>query len=230
MAQPTCEQIVNELTALSDPIGLEVMARFGDRPKKALGGLSAPQLKAIAKRAGRSHALAADLWATGIYEARLVATMVDEPAKVTEAQMDAWAVEFDSWAICDCCCSYLFDKTPYAYTKAVQWAERDEEYVKRAGFAMMAVMAVHDKKAPDDCFVQFLPIIKAHADDSRNFVKKAVNWALRQIGKRNLALNHAAIETAHEIHALPHSAAKWIASDALRELTGAPVQSRLRSR
>jgi 3-methyladenine DNA glycosylase AlkD len=228
MTQPTCEEILSWLQSLSDPAGLESMARFGDRPKKALGGISNPTLKTIAKAAGKSHTLAQELWATGIYEARLVAAMVDEPAKVTEAQMDAWVADFDSWAICDCCCSYLFDKTPYAYRKAHEWSNREEEYVKRAAFAQMAVLAVHDKKAPDEPFLEFLTIIKAKSDDNRNFVKKAVNWALRQIGKRNAALNRAAIQTAREIHAQGSSSAKWIASDALRELTGEAVQARLR--
>src|SRR5215212_269748 len=202
MAQTTAAEILDELHSLSDPVGLEAMARFGDTPKKALGGLSSSMLKAIAKRAGKSHDLAEELWASGIYEARLVAAMVDEPARVTEEQMDVWVADFDSWAICDCCCSYLFDKTPYAYRKAFEWAEREEEYVKRAGFALMAVLAVHDKKAPDERFLEFLQAIKAKSDDNRNFVKKAVNWALRQVGKRNLTLNRAAIETAREIHTL----------------------------
>ena len=220
-------EAIERLRALSSPAGLEGMARFGDRPGNALGGISAPALKNLARSIGRDHTLAQELWASGIHEARLLAAMVDEPAKVTEGQMDRWVADFDSWTICDCCCSYLFDKTPFAYHKALEWAERDEEFVKRAGFALMAVMAVHDKKAPDERFLQFLPVIKAKSDDNRNFVKKAVNWALRQIGKRNGNLNRHAIAMAREIHALSFPSAKWTASDALRELKGEGVQSRL---
>lgn len=226
----TCDEILEELRSLSNPEGLEVMARFGDRPKQALGGISAPVLKAMARRIGRDHALAQNLWKSGIYEAHLLACMIDEPAKVTSEQMDSWAADFDSWAVCDCCCSYLFDRTPFAYGKALAWSERREEFVKRAGFAMMAIMAVHDKKAPDAQFLEFLPVIKAKSDDGRNFVKKAVSWALRQIGKRNTNLNRHAIATAQEIHALGFPSGKWIASDALRELTGESVQLRLQSR
>lgn len=225
-----CGEILNELRSLSNPKGLDDMARFGDRPKQALGGISAPVLKAMARRIGRDHVLAQELWASGIYEAHLLACMIDEPAKVTPEQMDAWVADFDSWAVCDCCCSYLFDRTPFAYSKAFEWSEREEEFVKRAGFAMMAILAIHDKKAPDERFLDFLPVIKAKSDDGRNFVKKAVNWALRQIGKRNANLNKAAIETAREIHALGFPSAKWIASHALRELTGEAVKSRIQSR
>jgi 3-methyladenine DNA glycosylase AlkD len=228
--QVTCDEILSELRSLADPAGLEAMARFGARPKKALGGISNPVLKELAKRVGKNHELAQDLWASGFNEARMVAAMIDVPAMVTEAQMEHWVAGFDNWAICDCCCSYLFDKTPLAYPKAFEWSEREEEYVKRAGYALMAVLAVHDKKSPDERFLEFLPVIKAGSDDSRNFVKKAVNWALRQVGKRNANLNRAAIETAREMHALGSSSAKWIASDALRELTGEAVQARLRSR
>jgi 3-methyladenine DNA glycosylase AlkD len=156
--------------------------------------------------------------------------MVDDPKSVTEAQMEQWVRDFDSWDVCDTCCGYLFDKTPISYRKALEWTERAEEYVKRAGFALIAYLAVHDKKAPDARFIEFLPAIKREATDGRNFVKKAVNWALRQIGKRNKRLNEAAIEAAHTIAALDSGSARWVASDALRELTGDAVQRRLQAR
>ena len=146
---------------------------------------------------------------------------------MTEEQVERWVSEFESWDICDDCCGNLFDKTPFAYQKAVEWSARDQEFVKRAGFALMAYLAVHDKKASDERFLEFLPIIVRESDDDRNFVRKAVNWALRQIGKRNAALNEAAIETAREIQHLDTKAGRWIAADALRELTGEAVQGRL---
>lgn len=159
------------------------------------------------------------LWKSGIHEARLLAGLVDNPQQVTEDQMEGWVKDFNSWDICDQVCSNLFDRTSFAYGKVLEWTSRDEEYVKRAGYALMAVLAVHDKKAGDEVFLAFLPIIKAGATDERNFVKKAVNWALRQIGKRNANLNKVAIKVAEEIHSIDSKSARWIASDALRELT-----------
>jgi len=153
--------------------------------------------------------------------------MIDDPKEVTEVQMERWVKDFDSWDICDQCCSNLFDKTDLAYQKAVEWSAREEEFVKRAGFVLMAALAVHDKKAEDEAFLQFLPLIKRESTDARNFVKKAVNWALRQIGKRNIVLNTKAIETAKEIRKLETRSAQWIAADALRELTSEKIQRRL---
>jgi 3-methyladenine DNA glycosylase AlkD len=155
---------------------------------------------------------------------------VDEPAKVTEAQLERWARDFDSWDICDGVCSNLFDRTPFARGKAIEWSARREEYVKRAGFVLMAALAVHDKKAPDALFREFLPLIEREATDERNFVKKAVNWALRQIGKRNGALNRDAIAAAKRIRRIDSKAARWIAADALRELQSAAVQERLKGK
>jgi 3-methyladenine DNA glycosylase AlkD len=156
--------------------------------------------------------------------------MIDDPGKVSEKQLEHWVRDFDSWAVCDGCCSTLFDKTEFAYRKAAEWSGRREEYVKRAGFVLMATLAVHDKEAGDEKFLEFLPIIKREAVDERNYVKKAVNWALRQIGKRNLNLNKSAVKTAEDIHKVDSRAAKWISSDALRELKSAAVQERLRLR
>lgn len=154
--------------------------------------------------------------------------MIDEPKMVTVKQMENWVKDFDSWDLCDQCCGDLFDKTEFAYQKAMEWSKRDEEFVKRAGFVLMAKLALHDKKAEDKAFLTFLPIIKRESIDDRNFVKKAVNWALRQIGKRNVDLNIAAVETAKEIQKMDSRSAKWIAADALRELTSEAVQQRLR--
>jgi 3-methyladenine DNA glycosylase AlkD len=160
-----------------------------------------------------------ELWATGIHEARILAAFVDDSARVTPGQMDAWAVDFDSWDVCDQTCLSLFDKTSYAVDKAKEWSGRPEEFIKRAGFALMAAMAWHDKSAPDGKLLDFLPIIVHESSDGRNFVKKAVNWALRQIGKRNASLRQAAIQTAHEIQSLGTPAGRWIAADALREFS-----------
>ncbi len=222
------EEIVSELRALANPANVEGMARYGISPVNTLG-VSIPALRALAKRAGRDHALAQQLWDTGIHEARILAAMVDEPAKVTKRQMDRWAADFDSWDIVDGCCGTLFDRTPHAYDKALQWSHSRREYVKRAGFVLMTQLAVHDKKAPDESMRQFLPVILRESGDERNFVKKAVNWALRQIGKRNRRLNAAAVATAHEIIALNTRSGRWIARDALRELQSDAVQRRLKS-
>jgi 3-methyladenine DNA glycosylase AlkD len=222
-------EILKKLECLGNPEAVKGMALFGIKSAKVYG-VSAPNLRRIAKETGKNHVLAQRLWVSGIYEARIIACMIDDPGKVSEAQLERWVKDLDSWAVCDGCCSSLFDKTEFAYRKAIEWSERQEEYVKRAGFVLMATLAVHDKKAEDEKFLEFFPLIKKEAVDERNFVKKAVNWALRQIGKRNLNLNKAAVETATDIHELDSSVAKWISSDALRELKSAAVQRRLRSR
>ena len=171
--------------------------------------------------------LAHDLWKTKIHEARILAGMIDEPEKVTEKQMEQWVKEFNSWDLCDQLCGNLFDKTRFAYKKIFEWSKREEEFVKRAGFVLIATLSVHDKRAKDKKFEQFFPIIKKHSIDERNFVKKAVNWALRQIGKRNISLNKKAIKVAREIQRIDSKSAQWIASDALRELKSEKVQKRL---
>lgn len=221
------EEIIDQLKSLSDPEAVAGMARFGIKSDKTLG-VSIPNLRKIAKKTGKNHPLALRLWDSGIHEARILAGMVDDPEMVTEEQMESWVKDFDSWDVCDQCCLNLLDKTEFAYQKAIEWSERSEEFVKRTGFVLMAQFAVHDKKASDEDFMQFFPIIKREATDKRNFVKKAVNWALRQIGKRNLNLNNKAIEIAKEIQQLDSKSAKWIATDALRELTSEAVQKRLR--
>lgn len=221
------DEVISQLKSQANPENVEGMRRFGIEAKTALG-LRKAQVEAVAKKIGKNHELAQQLWDSKIHEARHVAAMIDDWREVTEAQMERWVMDFDSWDICDDCCGSLFDKTPFAYRKALEWSEREEEFVKRAGFAMMAELAVHDKSAEDRKFLQFLPAIRRGAVDERNFVKKAVNWALRQIGKRNVALNRHAITTAEEIGRLDSKSARWIASDALRELKGEAVQTRLR--
>jgi 3-methyladenine DNA glycosylase AlkD len=182
----------------------------------------------MAKRIGHDHGLAKGLWESGVHEAKILAAMVDEPDKVTETQMEKWVDEFDSWDVCDGCCGNLFDRTPFAYEKALEWSAREKEFVKRAGFALMAELAVHDKVAPDERFVRFFGAIERGSTDPRNFVKKAVNWALRQIGKRNPKLNRAALDLAMKISRKESRSAKWVASDAIRELRSEAVQKRLR--
>jgi len=218
--------IIEKLKSLSDPEAVKGMARFGISVENAYG-VSIPALRKIAKETGKDHTLAQQLWASGIHEARTLASMIDKTEMVTEAQMESWVKDFDSWSVCDQCCSNLFDKTEFAYRKASVWSEREEEFVKRAGFVLMACLAVHDKKASDEDFLKFLLIMKRESTDDRNFVKKAVNWALRQIGKRNLNLNKEAVKAAEEIQQIDSKSAKWIAADAIRELTGEAVQKRL---
>ena len=223
------EKVLKEIKSYSNPSALVGMARFGINTKTAYG-LSKPRLRIIAKRLGKDHLLAQKLWDSGMHEARILACLIDEPEKVRSAQMEEWVRAFDSWDICDGCCGELFDKTKMAYRKAVDWSTKNEEYVKRAGFVLMAVLAVHDKQAPDAKFQRFLPIIARESCDERNFVRKAVNWALRQIGKRNLHLNKLAIGTAKQIEVTSSRSVRWIASDALRELTSPSVQRHLHGR
>jgi 3-methyladenine DNA glycosylase AlkD len=221
------DEVIERLRAHSDSAAVQGMARFGINPINILG-VSIPLIRNLAKQIGRDHDLAQRLWASGIHEARILATMVDYPQEVTARQMESWVKDFDSWDVCDQCCSNLFDKTPSAHEKACEWSSRKEEFVKRAGFTIMATLAVHDKKASNSQFERFLPIIERESTDGRNFVRKAVNWALRQIGKRNLRLNRLAINTAKQIEKKSSRSARWIASDAIRELTSASVQRKLR--
>jgi 3-methyladenine DNA glycosylase AlkD len=226
---PSCEEIIEKLRSLGRPAGVEGMARFGIRPEKAFG-IRAAVIKRMAREIGRNHRLAGELWATGIHEARAIAAMIEEPGLVTESQAERWVRDFDNWATCDGCCLYLFAYVPFAWRKVFEWSRREREFEKRAAFSLVACLTVHDKAARNEKFLKFLPVIKREAGDGRNFVRKAVNWALRQIGKRNLKLNRAAIRSAREIQKLGTPSARWIASDALRELTGDAVQKRLRSR
>ncbi|MHB8894408.1 MAG: DNA alkylation repair protein [Candidatus Geothermincolia bacterium] len=220
------DEIMRELKARANPANVEGMARFGIKPDNTLG-ISVTELRGMAREIGKDHDLAGLLWGSGIHEGRMLATLTEDPRAVTEAQADSWVEDLDSWDICDGLCFNVLWKTPFAYDKCFEWTTRDEEFVKRAGFALMAKLALSDKKAPDDRIAAFLPVIVRESSDERNFVKKAVNWALRQVGKRNLALNGQAIATAREIAVLDTKSARWIAADALRELEGDAVQARL---
>lgn len=221
------DEIIRRLKSHSNPAAVEGMARFGINPSNTLG-VSIPTLRKMGREIGTNRSLAQRLWNSEIHEARILATVIDDPREVTVKQMERWVKDFDSWDVCDQCCSNLFDKTSYAHQKAVEWASRKEEFVKRAGFALMATLAVHDKQASNAQFERYLQVIKRESDDERNFVKKAVNWALRQIGKRNLRLNRMAIETARLIQKKDSKAARWIATDAIRELTSDAVKMKLR--
>lgn len=220
------KQILTHLKSLSNPENVAGMARFGINPNNTYG-ISIPVLRNMAKEIGKDHLLAQQHWKSGIYEARILSVFIHNPAEVTEEQMEHWVKDFDSWDVCDQCCMNLFDKTKFAYEKAIEWSRREEEFVNRAGFALIASLAFHDKKADDKIFIKFLPVIKEESIDERNYVKKAVNWALRQIGKRNINLNQFAIKIAQEIQQIDSKSARWIASDALRELIGEKIQKKL---
>lgn len=208
---------------------LEGMARYAIPSDNALG-VSVADIRVLAKRLGKNHELAAALWKTGVYEARMLTSFVGEPGRVTSAQMDRWCRDFDSWGICDTLCFHLFDRTPFAWEKARRWSASPREFVKRAGFALMASLVVHDKAAPGPRFLAFLPLIEQGAHDERNFVKKAVNWALRCIGKRDATLNRAAVAVSKRLALSKEASCRWVGKDALRELAGPKVLARLARR
>jgi 3-methyladenine DNA glycosylase AlkD len=225
--------VLKRLESLGNPKNVERMARFGIITPKSYG-IPTPVLKQCArevrKQAADRHVLALELWERGIYDARVIAFLIDDPKQVTKKQMESWAKDFDNWATVDGTCCYLFCRTPFAYEKAVEWSAKKPEFIKRAGFALMAYLAVHDKSAPDKKLADFLPIIERESYDGRNFVKKAINWALRQIGKRNMNLNKLAIASASRIKNQNTPAARWIASDALRELLNPKTIKRLQNK
>jgi len=231
--------LLEALRCLGSEAGREGMARYGINVENAFGA-SVYELRRLAKGLGRDHELALALWATGNHEARVLACFVDDPTLVTERQMEAWVRGFDSWDLCDQVTTSLFDLTNHAWAKAVDWAERSGEWERRAGFALMAGLAVHDEAAANADFVELLPLVERAAFDERNFVKKAVNWALRNIGKRNRGLNAAAVACAERIHRAANAqaggerggdestrAARWVATDAFRELTSTKVRKRV---
>ncbi|MHA1125813.1 MAG: DNA alkylation repair protein [Candidatus Heimdallarchaeota archaeon] len=220
-------EIYQELVENSNPKNLTGMAKVGITPDFALG-TKIPILRAIAKRMKRNHALGLRLWEKNNRETRILASMIADPKMVTEEMMEQWVLEFNYWEICDQVIMNLFEKTPFAYKKSFEWSERDEEFVKRAGFVLMARLAVCDKKAENKEFLKFLPILKKHAQDDRNMVKKGINWALRQIGKRNRSLNVEALKTTREILTIDSKHAQWIAKNALKELTSEAIQKRLK--
>jgi len=221
------EEIIREFSALGCEANRDGMARFGINVGNAFG-VSVTNIRKIAKRYKGNHRLAQELWESGWHECRILASVIDDPALVTPGQMDRWVADFDSWDLCDQCCGNLFDKTPFAWKKAVAWSRSDLEFTRRAGFAMIAALARHDKSAPDQKFLPLLRIIEKRSDDNRNFVRKAVNWALREVGKRNPLLRQEAIDAAERILQRGTRAARWIARDALRELTAAKAGTRSR--
>jgi 3-methyladenine DNA glycosylase AlkD len=225
----TLDEVLNKLNEKAKSDQLEGMARFGIVGDQRMG-VSVPDMRRIAKDIGKNHQLALKLWDTGIPEAMIVAGMVAEPDKLTEEQMEDWVVDINSWDICDQVCMNLFEKSPYAEQKIFEWSAREEEFVKRTAYALIACLAWHDKDASDQAFTKYFPVIKNGSTDERNFVKKAVNWALRNIGKRNIELNQAAIQVAREIQAVDSKSARWIASNAIRELESDKVQERLRKK
>jgi 3-methyladenine DNA glycosylase AlkD len=223
----TIQEVLVNLESLASPEAVAGMARFGIRTENTLG-ISIPALRDFGRQIGRDHQLALELWESGLHEARILASLVDIPGQVTEEQMESWVKDFDSWDVCDQVCGNLFDRTPFARRKAVEWSQMSGEFVKRAGFVMMAGLALHDKRLADEAFEDFFPCILKESTDGRNFVKKAVNWALRGIGKRSRRLNERAVETARQIAEIDSKTARWIAADALRELTSEKVQARLK--
>lgn len=223
------DTVLAELKALGSETDRAGMARFGINTDRAFG-VSIAQLRPIARRLKRDHDLAMGLWASGFHEARLLAAFIDEPKKVTPGQMDAWAADFGSWDLCDQVCLKLFVRTPHVEEKIAMWAEDEREFVRRAGFALLAAFAVHGKTTPDRRFLPFLDLIERHADDPRNYVKKAVNWALRQIGKRSMTLRTPALALADRLAESSDKTARWIGRDAAKELSD-PVQiERIRRR
>ena len=225
-ARWTCAAALRELKALANPRVRAKMAYFGVNVTKA-HGISAPVLHSLAKRIGKNHRLAQQLWTTGIHEARILATLIGESKKVTAAEMERWVRDFDAWDVVDTACCYLYARARPAWRKAIAWSRRREEFVKRASFSLIAYLSYKDKVTPDARFARFLRVIEREAHDERNFVKKAVNWALRNIGKRNLRLNREAIHAAERIRQQGSRSARWIAADALRELKSDAVQKRL---
>jgi len=219
--------VLNKLRKKARPDQLKGMARYGIVIEKRLG-VSVPEMRRLAKELGKNHKLALSLWKTGIPEAKIIAAMIDEPEKVTENQMEDWVKDINSWDVCDQVCMNLFEKTPLAWKKIRDWSKREEEFVKRTAYSLIACLAWHDKEADDMKFIKLLPVIEFGATDERNFVKKAVNWALRNIGKRNRKLNKAAINAARKIGRINSKAARWVASDAIRELTSDAVKKRLK--
>lgn len=223
------KDVVTRLHQLADEGHRSRLERFGIAAGRALG-VPVPKLRTLAREVGKNQKLAVALWKTRIHEARILAPMIADPAQTTEELLDEWVAQIDSWDICDGFCSGLVAKTPYAVAKVTIWCGCEEEFVRRAGFVVVAALAVHDKQAPDSKFEQFFPLLLEHAIDDRNFVRKAVNWTLRQIGKRNARLNKKAIVLARRIQELDAKSARWIAADALRELESVGVQRRLASR
>ena len=226
---PSVDEVLNMLRAKARPDQLEGMARYGIVGEKRLG-VSMPGLRQIAKQVGKDHQLALRLWQTGIPEAMILASMVDVPGEATEQQMDQWVRDLNSWDVCDQACMNLFEKTPLAWKKIRDWSTHEEEFVRRAAFALAACLAWHDKEAPDDRFLALLPVIKEGATDERRMVKKAVSWALRNIGKRNRHLHGVILQVVSELQDMDSRSARWIARDVVRDLSSDATRRRLSKR
>jgi 3-methyladenine DNA glycosylase AlkD len=224
-----CRTVLARLEKLGTRKTREGFARYGIHVTKAFGVTMAAMQK-LAKTVGRSHALAQDLWDSGWYEARILASFVDERERVTPAQMDRWVRDFDNWGICDTVCFVLFDRTPHAFKKVALWSRRKGEFEKRAAFALLASLGLHDKRSADGPFARSLPLVLRAATDGRNFVKKGVSWALRAVGRRNLELHAAATALARRLAAAPDAASRWVGKDALRDLSRPQVKTRLETR
>lgn len=223
----SAKRIISDLKKLKNKKNIEGMARFGINPETALG-ISIVTLRKKAKEIGRNHKLALELWDSGIHEIRILATMIDNHDEVTKAQMNSWVKDFNSWDLCDQCCSNLFRKTSFASELLNKWVKSNHDFTRRAGFVLMATFAVHNKEMKDNEFLHYFPLIVEYSTDERNFVKKAVNWALRQIGKRNLQLNKEAIKICKKLVESESKSAKWIAKDALKELTSEKIIARIK--
>ncbi len=228
-AAPRAREVLGWLKAAGSRKQRDGLLRYGIVAPKAFG-VSVGTLHELARRAGRDHDLALALWETGWYEARMLTAFIDEPGRVTSAQMDRWAADFDNWAICDTLCFHLFDRAPARWRKVAPWCRRREEFVRRAGFALLACLAAHDREAPDSAFLRHLPLIERGATDERNFVKKGVSWALRLVGRRSPAVHAASMKLAARLAASPDPSARWVGGDALRDLGKPAVRKRLASR
>jgi 3-methyladenine DNA glycosylase AlkD len=223
------KEILDRLRASGSEANVQGMARYGIRPASAFG-VPAPVIRSLAREIGRNQEIASALWDTGVHEARILACLIADPDAISEQLVERWVREFDSWAVCDSACLAFVWRTPFAWQKVREWSGRQAEYERRAAFALIAALTVHDKAAPERNFLPLLKIIEKAAHDERNLVKKAVNWALRQIGKRSLALHKAALDTAERLATSDSRSARWIATDALRELRSPAVLERLRAR
>jgi len=224
----TVDEVIQELKKFESSHNREGMKRFGINVEKAFG-ISVTKLRSIAKKIGKDHQLAIQLWNSEIHEARILASMVDDPNLVTKSQMNNWVKDFNSWDLCDQVCSNLFCKTSYAEDKIFEWSKSKKEFIRRAAFSLIACLAVRDKKRRDEEFLIFFDLIKKYSTDERNFVKKSVNWSLRQIGKRSLFLNTKSIDLAKEILEISSTSAKWISKDAIRELTNPNTIKRIKN-
>lgn len=220
------KEIIKELRSHKNQKNIEGMKRFGIIGKEVIGWPSVPAMRKWGKELGPDHELAQELWDSGIHEARIIAGFTEDPKTIKEKQMDLWVNDFDSWDMCDLICSGLFDRSEYSEKKILEWTQSQKEFVRRAGFVLICAKTVHDKKAPNSEFTKYFPLIKKYCTDERNFVRKAVNWSLRQIGKRNYILNKKAIKIAEELKKTNSKSARWIANNALKELTDKKTISR----